>query len=336
LSSTTPSSSSSTTASSSTTTSSTSSSPTSVPEPGSAKPSLPATGAYFGTWRGPGPGRPADPQASIVAAERAIGRTYAIDHRYYDWGTAIPSPYDRWTAARGRIPMVSLCACRFGDSRVVPWASIASGREDAYIDSVARGFVALAKPAFFVFDSEPERQVAIRGGAADYRAAWRHVVARFRALGADNVAFVWATTAYAFRPEVGQLALVESLYPGDDVVDWIASDPYNFNAGGAWQTLGQELAPWYRWAAAEHASKPLALTEWGSKEDASRPNRKAMWFHDALTGLQSKYRRIRAVVYFDEEKHERGTVNDWRIDTSSSSLAAFAEIAHGAWFRHRS
>jgi hypothetical protein len=41
---------------------------------------------------------------------------------------------------------------------------------------------------------------------------------------------------------------------------------------------------------------------------------------------------VKAVVYFDEEKHERGTVNDWRIDTSDTALAAFGEVARSKWF----
>jgi hypothetical protein len=309
---------------------------TSAAEPALAKPKIPANGAYFGAWRGPGPGRSTDPRVSIATVESAIGRTYAIDHQFYDWGAPIPDSYDRWTAQRGRIPMVSLCACRFKDGSNVAWARIASGKEDTYLNSAARGLVAFAKPVFLVFDSEPEAQVGVRGTVADYLAAWNHVVTLFRARGATNVAFVWAMTAYAFRPESGELALAESLYPGDKLVDWIASDPYNFDQNGAWHSLSFELGPWYSWATTHHATKPLALTEWGTKEDPNQPNRKAAWFRDATSNLESNYQAIRAVVYFDERKHERGIVNDWRVDTSPASLAAFAEVAHAAWFRPRS
>jgi hypothetical protein len=304
-----------------------------VARPMLAKPAVPATGAYFGAWRGPGPGRPTDARSSLLAIEQSIGRKYAIDHRYYDWGSVIPNPYLRWTAAHGRIPMVSVCACHFKDKTFVPWASIASGTEDAYLISVAKGFASFAQPAFFVFEAEAELQVGIRGTAADYRAAFHHIVAVFHAQGATNVAFVWATTAYAFRPESADRALAASMYPGDGAVDWIASDPYNFDYGGAWHSLAYELDPWYQWATKVHAAKPLALTEWGSKEDPLLPNHKAAWFRGALTSLESHYPAIHAVVYFDERKLEHRTVNDWRVDTSPASLAAFAEIAHAAWFR---
>jgi beta-mannanase len=217
----------------------------------------------------------------------------------------------------------------------VPWASIANGSTDPYLVSIAQRFKALRAPVFFVFDSEPEAQVGVRGSAADYVAAWRHVVTLFRAQHVDNVAFVWTTTAYSFLPESHDLALAESLYPGDDVVDWIASDPYNFNKNGQWHSLSDEMGAWYWWARANHPRKPLALTEWGSKEDPNNPQAKADWFAGALSDLRTEYPAIKAVVYFDEQKYERGVVNDWRIDTSSESLHAFITIAQAAWFAPR-
>jgi hypothetical protein len=294
-------------------------------------PKVPRTGAYFGAWRGPGPGRPTNPKANIKGAEQAIGRTYAIDHQYYQWGDKVPTEYQTWTVAQHRIPMVSVCACHFSGD-VVQWSRIAAGKEDPYLVSIARGFVALHSPAFFVFDAEPETNVGIRGTAADYVAAFRHAVTVFRSQKATNVAFVWATTAFAWQPGSGQTALVKSTYPGDTVVDWISEDPYNFFSHGIWHPLSDEVAPWYAWARSKHATKPLMLSEWGSKEDPSHPSRKAAWFRDALVALSTDYRAVHAVVYFDERKVERGTVNDWRIDTSALSLSAFAEIAKASWF----
>jgi hypothetical protein len=322
-------------------TTSSSSTSTSTPAPlplprsglGLTKPVVPTGSAYFGAWRGPGPGRPVNPETSIKQAEGEIGRKYAIDHRYYGWGATIPTAHESWTVAHGRIPMVSLCACRFSDGSSVQWARIAAGNADAYLTSIAQGFVALNSPAFFVFDAEPETNVGVRGSAADYRAAWSHVVALFRAHGAKNVAFVWATTAYAFRSDSGQAALVKSLYPGNAIVDWVASDPFNFADNGTWSSLSDEIAPWYQWARITVPRKPLMLTEWGSKEDPALPGHKAAWLRGALTALESKYQAVRAVVYFDERKVEHDTVNDWRIDTSSQSLAAFAEIAQSPWFK---
>ena len=126
---------------------------------------------------------------------------------------------------------------------------------------------------------------------------------------------------------------MKTTYPGSNFVDWIALDPYNFDTNGSWDSLSSQVDPWYSWATTAPAPKPLMFTEWGSKEDPSVPNRKAAWFRDALSSLTTRYPAVHAVVYFDERKVEHGTVNDWRIDTSTVSLSAFAHIATAAYFQ---
>jgi hypothetical protein len=293
---------------------------------------VPASGAYFGTWRGPGPGRSTSSAQNLADAEDDVGRQYAIDRRFYRWGTDLPTEYDRDTADAGRIPMISLRSRDHDTDEYIPWADIAAGGQDEYIEHIARNFEEWDQPMFFIFDAEPESQLEQSGSPEDFVAAWRHIAAKFDDAGADRVSFMFTTTAYSFTPESGQAEEVASMYPGDDVVDWIASDPYNFFKDGDWIPLSDEIQPWYVWATGNHPSKPLAFSEWGSKEDPDDPNRKAAWFHEALDSLRTQYPGVKAVVYFDERKEERGTVNDWRIDTSSESLAAFKAIAADPYF----
>jgi beta-mannanase len=274
----------------------------------------------------------------MQVAEAQVGREFAIDHRYYPWATAMPDTYDKWTAAHGRIPMISVCSCYWDQGNTpVMWADIAHGRYDLYLISIADGFKALKVPMFFGFDAEPETNLPgatqqPRGTAADYVAAFRHVVDVFRARGATNVAFVWSVTGYAFQSASGESASAASTYPGDAYVDWLGVDPYNFDHGGAWHSLAYEMGPWYEWVRTTHPGKPLMLSEWGSVEDLNQPGRKAQWFAQASADLQSQFSAVRAVVYFDEQKSEQGTVHDWRIDTSTSALQAFRTMAHTKWF----
>ena len=58
------------------------------------------------------------------------------------------------------------------------------------------------------------------GSAEDFRAAFRHVVERVRPV-APNV--VWVFSVMGHDP-----AASWAFYPGDDVVDWVAWDPYNW------------------------------------------------------------------------------------------------------------
>jgi hypothetical protein len=308
---------------------------TTRPDSGLVPPVVPTTGAYFGIWRGPGPGRPSDDPsiANMQSAEAQVGRKFAIDHRYYPWATAMPDSYDKWTAAHGRTPMISVCSCYWDQGNTpVMWSDIAHGRYDLYLISIADGFKALKVPMFFLFDAEPETNVGTRGSASDYVAAFRHVVDVIRARGATNVSFVWSVTGFAFQAASHESSLAESTYPGDAYVDWLGVDPYNFDRNGQWHSLAYEMGPWYQWARTAHRGKPLMLSEWGSVEDPNQSNRKAQWFEQASADLQSQFSAVRAVIYFDEQKFEQGTVHDWRIDTSASALDAFRATAHERWF----
>ena len=298
-------------------------------------PTVPTTGAYFGIWRGPGPGRSPDDTTSLHAAQDAIGRHFAIVHHYYEWGAPVPTAAESDAAAAGAIPMVSICACHFGSQSVVRWARIAAGTDDAYLSTIARSFAAATTPMFLVFDAEPETNMPSRGTAADYVAAWRHVVAVFRAEHASNVAFVWATTTWAFTSGSDATAQAMAAYPGDDVVDWIGADAYNYFDHGVWNTFANTIAPWYSWASGAHPHKPLMLPEWGTKEDRRSPGRKAAWITDAGHLLATTFSAVHAVVYFDERKVEHATVNDWRIDTSPSAQQAFAVLGTQPWFANQ-
>ena len=86
------------------------------------------------------------------------------------------------------------------------------------------------------FHHEPEAGPnTAYGNNEDFKAAFRKFVEVFRAEGATNVSFAWTMTHWAFevgdsRPSDRRRAAI--WYPGDDVVDFIAGDPYNWNNCG--------------------------------------------------------------------------------------------------------
>ena len=58
---------------------------------------------------------------------------------------------------------------------------------------------------------------------ADYIAAFRHVHDVFVATGETNVEFVWCPNNYPFN-----LSIVQKYYPGQNYVDWLCMDGYNW------------------------------------------------------------------------------------------------------------
>ena len=73
--------------------------------------------------------------------------------------------------------------------------------------------------------------------------------------------------------------------------------------------------------AAHTPGKPLMLAEYGLQEQPAGSPSKAEWFRDQLTQLKTTRTRIKALVYFNSLHN-----CDWRITSSSSSVAAYRDI----------
>ena len=256
-----------------------------------------------GTWDG-----------AVAAHEAAIGRRLDVAHHYHQWRDAFPTAAEQRVAARG----TDLFLAGKPD---VPWRRVASGAEDATIDAAAARVAAHGRRVFLTFHHEPEDQVGTSyGSAGDYATAFRRVVERFRARGVGNVVWVWNVMGAAKWHGL----YTGGLYPGDDVVDWIAWDPYNWGAcrGEAWASFYAVVKPFYDWLGANgHADKPFMLGEYGTVDDPAQPGRKATWFRRQVSQL-GNFPNLRALVYFD-----RNQDCDWRVGSAPGSLAAYRALA---------
>jgi beta-mannanase len=215
------------------------------------------------------------------------------------------------------------------------WAAVAAGRADARIDREADYLKAnWDRPFFLTIYHEPEDNVVQTAGsgmtAEDYRAMYRHVALRLRADGVTN-----AVTVMNYMGYYGYAAQSwwGDLYPGDDVVDWIAWDPYAHSQD--FGTMGDDFAAllnkrggttfpgFYTWATTSHPGKPLMLAEWGVFERttdlASKPQ-----FFDTIPRQLASFPWVKAMVYFDSPNAPRG---DTRIDSTSESLTAFRSLS---------
>jgi hypothetical protein len=252
--------------------------------------------------------------AAVAAHEAAIGRRLDLAHAYHQWGDAFPTAAEQRVAARGTELFLAW-------KPSVPWRRVASGAEDATIDAAAARVAAFGRRVYLTFHHEPEDQVGSSyGSAGDYAAAFRHVVERFRARGAGNAVWVWnvmgATKWYGLY--------TGGLYPGDDVVDWIAWDPYNWGAcrGEAWASFWAVVKPFYDWLGASgHGDKPFMLGEYGTVDDPGQPGRKATWFNRQVSQLAG-FPNLRALVYFD-----RNQDCDWRVGSAPGSLDAYRALS---------
>lgn len=312
--------------------------------PGSAatsKPWFPAKGAYLGASiqsirdTAAPVCRDRDQAVAVAAFERCIRASVLLIRQFNSWdrdqdGVVWPTPFDAWARDHGHELFLSWRAVTSSGSPR-KWFDIAAGRYDADIDTKARALKAFHAPVYLAFHHEPETNKAgTMGTPADFAAAWRHIVTRFRALGVSNVKFVLTLTAWTFDPRSGRHA--DSYWPGASYVDAVGVDGYNPlgcispGAGGSnqWRSFGQVFAAPNAWAAAKHV--PMMIPEFGSVEDPAAPGRKAAWLRDALVWLKA-HRNIKAVSYFQVENFFHGRACRWLVDSSPTSTAAFSAFA---------
>lgn len=313
----------------------------------------PVKGALFGIYRDPSSNGKtfsvADRMASLEELEGVLGRRFDIDHQFYRWGDDLPAPYLRWTAEQGRTPFISLNALR-RDGSHRQWADIASGADDDYLRQLAAGLRSWGVPSLFSFHHEPENEICpgdnptgcdratYYGTREDYRAAWRHIVETFRAAGVTNLSYVWITTGYRFT-DPADYRYGPKVYPGNDLIDWIASDPYNLPTPGGkvdlskWQDLAAIIEPWYRWG--ETTGKPLMLGEFGSLEDPDQPGRRPAWFATARADLQRRFPAVKALNYYDVYRPDEPG-SDWRLlGRNPAAVAEYRAWALDPYFRTR-
>jgi hypothetical protein len=110
-------------------------------------------------------------------------------------------------------------------------------------------------------------------------------------------------------------------YPGDDYVDWVGFDGYNWGKAQSWsnwQVFKYLFREQMRRARKLWPTKPIMIAEFASTEQGGD---KAAWIKEIPGYLKTSMRDIDALVWFDLKKE-----TDWRINSSEKSLAAFKAI----------
>jgi len=149
-----------------------------------------------------------------------------------------------------------------------------------------------------------------------YIAAFQRVVEIFRANEASNVKFVYNVN----DQNVGKGSSYMEAYPGDDYVDYVSMDGYNWGtsrSGSTWQEFREIFDKPYN-ALVAGSERPVIIAEFASTEiGGSKP----AWIIDMKNQIRSgAYPKLIAAIWFNENKE-----TDWRIESTTSSLVAYKE-----------
>jgi beta-mannanase len=208
---------------------------------------------------------------------------------------------------------------------------IAAGKYDFHIVRWAKAAVAWGKPFFLRFAHEmtnpqyPWSQV--NGNTSwDYKSAWWHVRAVFDSLGATNAIWVWCPYGTD----------VLEYYPGDEYVDWVAMDVFNygeiiFGTDRRWMSFDELASPLYR--ELETLRKPIMVAEVGCSDIGGS---REVWYREMLDQVRNKFTTIKAVVLFENPSDQTSGIReiDWSIRGNPDVLAEVRENLSRGYYRY--
>jgi len=282
--------------------------------PGSDTPTLET--CYFGLFDGVSQGN----LSQLHSVERETGKKPAMVMWYIDWSTPFPTSASHTLWQAGYVPHITWEAWRNRSMTSVTHAGILAGEFDAYIDQFGKDAAAWGQPVFVRFGHEmngdwyPWCSYVNGQTPQSFIRTFRYVHDRVVAAGATNVLWVWCPNNSGTDDPAG----ITASYPGDDYVDWVGVDFYN------WGTS----QPWSRWLPAVDIlrapyeeirrvapGKPMMVGEMGTTPSGGD---KAAWIAAFLPALRLGFPNVRAVVWFNIDKE-----TDWRFDDTDADLAAF-------------
>ncbi|HEV7535645.1 MAG TPA: hypothetical protein VGP90_08435, partial [Acidimicrobiia bacterium] len=329
--------------------------PPTPPDPMPVRPTgrlVPAEGALFGIHTIPdSPTAKTAADMGITKREADAGRTMDIDNHYYaNFDAAaplsgakptLPGWRETWDIQNGRIPLIS-----WGGADVV---EIVNGKYDKAIDAAASRLQALGAPFFLRWFWEPDgtrpSKANLSHAPQDYIKAWRYIHDRFVKDGNTNAVWVWCPVSLNFYPPSGQSdpslppnhainsSGAQPYYPGDDVVDWMCADGYNWapnKPGTRYEPFQELFEAFYKWSVPHN--KPLMVGETGVQEN--NPGDKAKWLNAAHVSVMQHYPNIVAWLYFDTQ-NANGLNNEWWLESSSDAYQAWKDMAADPYFNHK-
>lgn len=291
------------------------------------------------TWAAPKPrfgfvldGYPID-AARLAALRQDTGVTPGMITFFLQWPQNpadghFPLASVQAISAAGAIPCMTWepMYLRDGQEHTIAARDILAGRYDPLLDAFVQGARRYGKLLVIRFAHEMNLERYHWGGPREdygpqspalYREMFRYVVRRFRAAKATNVLFAFCPNAESLphpQRDNAHWNDAAAYYPGNDVVDLMGMDGYNWGttqtkATQGWDSTFRSFAdifgPMHEALVALAPGKPLLVFEMSS---AAAGGDKAAWLLEALKTAAAWH--VAALNWFQANKEV-----DWRLGT---------------------
>ena len=206
----------------------------------------------------------------LTDAEQQLGRQVDIVRIFSRWDDSFPSSQDL-AALNGRNAILSVKA-QAGNTRI-RWADIAAAQPGDPLHDDMIAWADAIRPyddqLWITFHHEPEAGSNVSHGTADeFIDAWRAFMTVLDSNGVEPLGRTWITTNFAHSVSDTDRRTAPDWYPGDEWVDVIAADAYNWytcrpDSPTDWRELGP-LIENFRLFGLEHPDQQMMLAEFGT------------------------------------------------------------------------
>jgi len=265
---------------------------------------------YLGVYEPDAPSSYAD----LNQFARTIGRQPNLVSYYSPWGEPFQSNFAAMAAKHGAETLVQI------DPKSISLQKIADRHYDSYIRSYAKAVKAFRGKVVLSFGHEMNGDwyswAYHHTSAAVFVAAWRHIVDVFRAVGTENVTWLW--TVNIVDTTDNHIPNPNPWWPGKSYVTWVGIDGYYYSPS---QNFAQVFGPTIVDVRAL-TGDPILVAETGASLAAGQATK----ITDMFSGIQAY--GLLGFVWFDANSINAGTGEalQWRLE-SPAALAAFRQDA---------
>jgi hypothetical protein len=255
----------------------------------------------------PGPGRlyyGASTEQSLADWEDRMGQRLALHRTFFkakQVGRLVRVA--RADLAAGRMPHVSI---------KLPgrWIEVARGRQNPWLRGISDGLARLNRPAFLTFHHEPENDARRKGSPADFVAMQTHIIRLF-ARRAPKVTIIPILQGWSFSPHNRRVKPGLWYVPAAKVYGVDVYNPFSIT-DPTWVSFADKLNEIQRFA----HGKPIAIGEYGCRNDPDNPDRTAQWMREAFH--YARHNNIVSMSYFNSSRHS--PEGSWELDGVRSAV----------------
>lgn len=245
---------------------------------------------------------------------------------FIDWGRFVDEQVIKDVYSEDCVLFVTWEPSEAAEQKGIDYDEFLSGKYDRYIKSFAGSLKAVKGEVFLRFAHEMNGDwypwSGTKIGKDKFVAIYRYVKHIFDQLDATNVKWVFSVNWEDVPRENNHFALY---YPGDNYVDYIGIDGYNWG----------NTQPWSKWMsfkdifgaryteAVAHFKKPVLISEFSS---TSSGGDKTKWIKEAMDAIK-KMPNVEAFVLFNVDKE-----TDWRFPAEDASGKEFKQQLESNYF----